>query len=238
MDLQDKVAIITGASSGIGDAVARELVGAGMKVVVTGRRAEPLKELCAELVEAVCLPGDITDASMPMRLLDMAVDAFGSCDVVFNNAGILETGSIPEVDIDRICEMVRINVEATYRMAYTAVKYFVSNGNGHLINTSSILGTKVRPGGGAYAGTKYAIEALSEALRMEVAGTDVQVSVVEPGLVATSLHDHWEVPPSEALNIPHPLKPADVARAVRFILEQPKHVRIPRLMIIPGEQGL
>lgn len=238
MDLQDKVAIITGASSGIGDAVARELVGAGMKVVVTGRRAEPLQELCAELVEAVCLSGDITDASMPMRLIDMAVDAFGSCDVVFNNAGILETGSIPEVDIDRICEMVRINVEATYRMAYTAMKYFVSNGNGHLINTSSILGTKVRPGGGAYAGTKYAIEALSEALRMEVAGTDVQVSVVEPGLVSTSLHDHWEVPPSEALNIPHPLKPADVARAVRFILEQPKHVRIPRLMIIPGEQGL
>lgn len=238
MDLQDKVAIITGASSGIGAATARELVRAGMKVVVTGRRGDRLKALCDELVESVCLVGDINDPEMPRKLINQAVTAFGQCDVVFNNAGLLETGTIEKVDIERVSEMVRVNVEATFRMAYTAVRYFLGNNSGHLINTSSVLGTKVRPGAGAYAGTKYAIEGLSEALRMELAGTDVQVSVVEPGLVATELHNHWETPPSESLNIPHPLKPEDVARAVRFILEQPKYVRIPRLMILPGEQGL
>lgn len=238
MDLQEKVAVVTGASSGIGAAVARELVGAGMKVVVSGRRGDRLNALCEELVEAVCYTGDITDPETPRQLINKAVTAFGACDVVFNNAGILETGPIDKVDIDRIAQMVRVNVEAAYRMAYTAIRYFVSNGHGHLINTSSVLGTKVRPGAGAYAGTKYAIEGLSEALRMELAGTDVQVSVVEPGLVETELHNHWETKPSEALNIPHPLKPEDVARAVRFILDQPRHVRIPRLMIVPAEQGL
>jgi NADP-dependent 3-hydroxy acid dehydrogenase YdfG len=238
MDLQDKVIIITGASSGIGEAVARELVGAGMKAVLAARRGDRLKCLADELVGAVCLPCDIIDPETPMKLIDMAVDAFGSCDVVFNNAGILETGPIEKIDIERMCEMVRVNVEAAFRMAYTAMKYFVSNGCGHLINTSSVLGTKVRSGGGAYAGTKYAIEALSEALRMEVAGTDVQVSVIEPGLVTTELHDHWETPPAEALNIPQPLKPTDVAHAVKFILSQPRNVRIPRLMVTPADQPL
>ncbi|MDX9976090.1 MAG: SDR family oxidoreductase [FCB group bacterium] len=238
MDLQGKVIIITGASSGIGEAVARELVGAGMKAVLAGRRTDRLKPLCEELIGAVCLSSDITDPDTPMRLLDMAVDAFGCCDVVFNNAGILEAAPIDKIDIDRVCGMVRTNVEAAFRMAYVAMKYFVSNKSGHLINTSSVLGTKVRPGAGAYAGTKYAIEALSEALRMEVAGTDVQVSVIEPGLVMTELHDHWETPPAEALNIPKPLQPQDVARAVRFILEQPRTVRIPRLMITPADQPL
>jgi NADP-dependent 3-hydroxy acid dehydrogenase YdfG len=238
MELQDKVIVITGASSGIGEAVARELIGAGMKAVLTGRRTDRLQALTQELVGSVCLSCEITDPQTPMRLIDMAVDAFGSCDVVFNNAGILETGPIDKIDIDRVCEMVRINVEATFRLAYVAMKYFVSNGSGHLVNTSSVLGTKVRPTAGAYAGTKFALEALSEALRMEVAGTDVQVSIVEPGLVSTGLHDHWEVPPAEALNIPNPLRPQDVARAVRFILEQPKNVRIPRLMVTPADQPL
>ncbi len=238
MDLEDRVAIVTGASSGIGAAVARELVKAGMKVVVTGRRTDRLEELCKELVEAVCLTGDINDPEMPHRLINQAVTAFGRCDVVFNNAGILETGTIGEIDIERVAEMVRINVEAAFRMSYVSLRYFLSNGHGHLINTSSLLGTKVRPTAGAYAGTKYAIEALSEALRMELSGTDVQVSVIEPGLVTTELHQRWEMPPTEKFNIKHPLKPEDVARAVRFLLEQPKHVRIPRLMIVPGEQGM
>jgi NADP-dependent 3-hydroxy acid dehydrogenase YdfG len=134
--------------------------------------------------------------------------------------------------------MVRVNVESAFRMAYVAMTHFKKAGRGHLINTSSILGTKVRPTAGAYAGTKYAIEALTEALRMEFAGTGVKVSCIEPGLVLTELHDHWKVHPRESMNIKNPLRPEDVARAIRFLLEQPAHVRIPRLMIMPGEHAM
>jgi NADP-dependent 3-hydroxy acid dehydrogenase YdfG len=238
MSLEGHVAIITGASSGIGAAVARNLYKAGVKSVLTARRSDRLAELAGELGESVYVAGDITDATLPDSLIARAVESFGRCDIVFNNAGVLEAGSIGDIDIDRVCAMVRINVESAFRMAYTALKHFRSVGRGHLITTSSILGTKVRPTAGAYAGTKYAVEALSEALRMEVAGSDIQVSVVEPGLVYTELHDAWEVHPSESMDIPHPLRPEDIARAVRFMLEQPSHVRVPRMLLVPGEQGL
>lgn len=238
MSLKGQVAIITGASSGIGVAVARNLRQAGMKLVLTARRQERLGRLASELGDAVFVAADITEPDVPAQLIDKAVGAFGRCDVVFNNAGVIEVSPIAEADLERICRMVRINVEAAYRMAYVALQYFQKVKSGHLINTSSILGTKVRPTAGAYAGTKYAIEALSEALRVELAGTNVKVSCVQPGLVLTELHNRWKVHPTESLKISSPLQPEDVARSVRFILEQPAHVRIPKLMVLPGEQQL
>jgi len=114
----------------------------------------------------------------------------------------------------------------------------VMAGAGHLVNTSSILGTKTRPTVGAYAGTKYAIEALSESLRMELAGSDVKVSCVEPGVVMTELHADWAEHPTKMFGIKAPLVPEDIARCVRFILEQPGHVRIPRMMVLPGEHAI
>lgn len=115
------------------------------------------------------------------------------------------------------------------------MQHFVERNEGHLINVSSVLGTKVRPTAGAYAGTKHAIEALSEALRMEVAATPVRVSCIEPGLVATQLHRDWGVHPTESMGISEPLQPEDVARCVAFMLTQPAHVRIPRMMVLPAE---
>ncbi len=233
-DLSEKVAVITGASSGIGLAVARELHSHGMKLTLTARSEDRLAPIKKDL-HATVLVGDITEPSLPRKLLDLAISTFGRCDVVLNNAGIIEVGTIDEINIDKVCEMVRVNVESAYRVAYTFVKYFMTQGSGHLINLSSILGTKVRPTAGAYAGTKFAIEALSEALRMEVAGTPVGVSCIEPGLVMTDLHRNWSVHPSAGMNIPHPLQPEDVARCVSFILSQPAHVKIPKLMILPSE---
>ena len=234
-DLKGQTAIITGAGSGIGRGVAHELAGAGMRLVVTARREERLKELCEQLPAAVYLAGDICDPQLPQKLLDLALERFGRCDFVFNNAGILETGRVEQIDIKRVCQSVRVNVEAAYRVAYTALMHFRSVGRGDLINMSSIMGTKVRVGGGWYAGTKYAIEALTEGLRMEFAGTDIRIACLEPGLVDTNLQGHGETPATELLGVTHPLSPADVARIIRFMLEQPSHIRIPRIMVLPGE---
>lgn len=235
--LSGKIAVITGASSGIGLAAARELHSCGMKLVLTARREDLLSRLESEL-QAAILAGDVTDLSLPGKLLELALSVHGRCDVVLNNAGMMEMGPIASIDIDKVCRMVRVNVEAAYRIAYVFMRHFVSQGHGHLVNTSSVLGTKVRPTAGAYAGTKYAIEALSEALRLETAGTAVKVSCIEPGLVMTGLHRDWPAHLRESIKMSNPLQPEDVARCVRFLLEQPDHVRIPKLMIVPGESQL
>ena len=238
MILPNSVAVITGASSGIGAAVAADLDRADVRLVLTARREDRLQKLAAQCKDAAVVAGDVLDPELPQRLIDVALERFGRCDILLNNAGVIEVGKIETIDIERVCRMVRINVEAAFRMAYVAIRHFVAVGRGHLINTSSLLGTKVRPTAGAYAGTKFAIEALSEALRLETAGTNVKVSCLEPGLVRTELHDHWEVHPTESMNVPHPLLPEDIARCVRFLLEQPEHVRIARMMVVPGEQQL
>lgn len=238
MSIQVQTGIITGATSGIGEGVARELNAAGMKLILTGRRTSRLVSLSAELGNCAVVAGDLNDIDMPQKLIEAAVNEFGSCDFVFNSAGIMHVGTIEEADIDALCRMVRVNVETATRMAYTALRHFKKAGKGHLMNVSSILGTKVRPNAGVYAGSKHSIEALTEALRMEVAKTDIQVSMIEPGVVETELQNHFPVHPKELLGITTPLQPADIARCVRFMLEQPPHVRIPVMMILPGEQPM
>lgn len=230
--------MITGASSGIGMAAARELASAGMKLVLTGRRQDALDALAAELGDAHVVVGEITDPALPQRLVGEAVSRFGRCDVVFNNAGVMIAEPVMQLDIDAACEMVRINVEAAYRMALVAMRHFLTQKRGHLVSTSSSLGVKVRPTTGAYAGTKFAIEALHEDLRMQAAGTGVRVGVIEPGLTETQLQRHMKVHPKDALGIKRMATPADVARALRFMLEQPDHVTIPRLLIQPSEQSM
>ena len=239
MELKGKVAVITGASSGIGEGAARELASAGMKLVLTARRKELLDKLATQLdTETAIVAGDLADESLPQKLIDTAVKKFGSCDVVFNNAGIMIVGSAGEIDLEDVSRMVRVNVEAVYRLAILAMRHMVKQGGGYLINTSSILGTKVRQTTGAYAGTKYAVEALTEDLRMQAAGTGVRVCALEPGLVETHLQDHFAVHPKDMLNITDMVKPADIARAIRFMLEQPDHVAIPRILVMPRDQGM
>lgn len=239
MELEGKVAVITGASSGIGEGTARELANAGMKLLLTARREELLEKIAAQLdTEVATLAGDITDESLPQKLIDTGVERFGSCDVVFNNAGVMIVGGAEDIDLEAVCRMVRVNVEAAYRLAIVAMRHLLSQGSGYLINTSSILGMKVCETTGAYAGTKYAIEALTEDLRMQAAGTRVRVCALEPGLVDTHLQDHFPIHPKDMLNIKVPLQPEDIGRTIRFVLEQPDHVAIPRILVMPAEQGM
>ncbi len=236
-ELRGKSAIVTGATSGIGRAVAEQFAASGVKVMLAGRNASKLQELAAT-TNAEVWTGDLNDPKRCDELLQSAVDRFRTVDIIVNNAGLIETGPIESIDLDRVCEMVRVNVESAFRIAYLAVRHFKANGRGHLINTSSVLGTKVRPTAGAYAGTKYAIEALSEALRMELGRTDVQITCIEPGLVLTELHNHMEVHPTKFMEIDTPLLPEDIAETVMFVLQRPGHVRIPRLMVLPKGQEL
>lgn len=237
MNLKDKVIIITGASGGIGEAVAKNLDEAGMKLVLTARSKDKLEKLASTLRHASVVPGEVTDPELPQRLLEEAINTFGQLDAVFNNAGVMNVGSIEQIDIEAVCQMVRINVESVFRLAYVALKHFKKTGSGFVINTSSISGLKTAPELAAYSGTKHAVEAFTDALRMELAGTQIGVASIQPGSVATGLYDHWEDRgKKEYILQERPLDPEDIARAVRFILEQPAHVRIPRLLIVPADQ--
>jgi len=231
---KNRVAVVTGATSGIGEAVARAFCRENINLVIHGRDRKKLATIAGE-TDAEPVAGDITGPGMASKLRDAALDRYGRCDIVVNNAGLIETGTVEDIDIEKVCEMVRVNVEAAYRVAYTFVRHFKQQNSGYLVNISSVMGTKVRATAGAYAGTKYAIEALSEALRLELSKTDIRVTCIQPGLVKTRLHRRWKTPPGKLLDIPKPLLPQDVAEAVIYILKQPPHIRIPVLMMLPRD---
>ncbi len=236
MDLCGKVAIVTGASGGIGKAIARELDSEGMKLVATARSQDKLEQLVATLQDAVFFAGEIADPATPQKLVDLALKTFGRLDLAINNAGVMTVGPIEEVDIEAICQMVRLNVEAVYRLSYTALRHFKKAESGFLINITSIAGLKTQPQYGAYNGTKHAVEAFTDSLRMELAGTGIKVAAIAPGTVDTGLYDRWGQEDKDWIMSGGSLRPEDVANSVRFILEQPDATLIPRLLIVPTDQ--
>ena len=143
-------------------------------------------------------------------------EKYGQCDVICVNAGIIESNTIEKINIDKMCMMMRLKVEMSFRLIYTFLKYFKKMGKGHVIITSSVMGTKTR-----------------ESLRMELSDTDIKITCIEPGLVETNLHNEWEIKPKELLEISHALKPEDIANAVVDVLNMPEHIRIPKYMILP-----
>jgi NADP-dependent 3-hydroxy acid dehydrogenase YdfG len=235
--LDGQVALVTGASSGIGQACARALLAAGVRVLAAGRRADRLDALASEHEQGqvVGMAGDITDPVHVDALFAGALERFGRLDIVFNNAGFMVSGPVTDLDLDLVTRMVRINVEAAFRVMHLAVLHFMGAGGGTLVSTSSSLGRKTAVHAGAYAGTKHALEALAEALRMEVAGLPIRITNLRPGLVATELHRDYAVPMGRQRGIDTPLTPEDVASSLMFVLCQPAHVRIPELLIQPAQ---
>ena len=231
-----KICLITGASSGIGYAIAKALHADKFKVIATARRLDRLNELGFDSNDIIA--GDLNLPNFQDSIVNYIFDKYGKCDYLFNCAGIMEVGPIEDIDIDRLTSMIRLNVETTFRLTYLILKRFKKQGFGHVINISSVLGSKVRPTAGGYAATKFAMEALSEALRMELTGTKIKISCIEPGLVMTELHNNWKVHPKESMNIHEPLTVENIVETVRFIISQPDHVRIAKLMILPKDHNI
>jgi NADP-dependent 3-hydroxy acid dehydrogenase YdfG len=224
----DRVLIITGASSGIGAATARHAAGAGMNVVLAARSEDKLQALASELGEdrALTVATDVTKWEDNERLVQAALDRFGRVDVVFANAGFGATRGWLNETPEHWRDMVLTNVLGaayTLRAAIPAVK----ETKGHLLITGSVAGRRVMPGS-LYSCTKWAVTAMGEAVRQDVNETGVRVTVVEPGMTDTPFFDNGAGPDA--------LKPDDIARAVMYAVSQPPHVDVNEILIRPTAQ--
>ena len=238
MDLRGSVAVVTGASSGIGAAVAKELSGAGMNLVLTARRADRLAQLADELAtKTVVHVADIADPRTPQRLLDLAQERLNRIDVLVNNAGVFTAGPLETIDLDEVSRMIDINFAAVVRSAYIFARAFKQQGSGAIINVSSIGAYLTAPMSGVYGGLKQALETFSAALRIELRGTGVKVGTIAPGTTETEIFDHMRTRGERVrADQTPPMEPADVAAAVRFMLEQPDRANVARLLIVSSSE--
>lgn len=238
MTLIDKVAIVTGASSGIGKEIAKELSKAGMKLVITARREDRLLELKASLPnDCEVLAADIGAAETADKLLVLALEKYGRADILINNAGMLSTNPIELIDIERMAEMIKVNFEAVMRLSYTFARHFKQQGDGFIINISSIGGSLSIPTWGVYCAVKAAVETFSQSLRIELGPSGVRVGVIAPGTTETEIFDvqkeNGEHPVEQDIEA---LQPEDVAQAVKFMLEQPKRANISKLHLYASSE--
>ncbi|MFN3725930.1 MAG: SDR family oxidoreductase [Allosphingosinicella sp.] len=236
--LGGRVAVVTGASSGIGAAIARDLAPLGVKLVLTARRGERLDALAAELGgEAATLAADVAAPDTASRLLELALDRFGAADILVNNAGVFRSGSLDSFDLDQLASMTTLNFDAVVRSCYVFARAMKAAGRGAIVNVSSIGAHLTAPGSGVYGGLKRGMETFTEALRIELADTGVRVGLVAPGSTETEIFDHIPAPnrPGAAQPIPM-LQPRDVAEAVRYLLVQPARANVARVHIYSSGQ--
>ena len=221
----DRVFLITGASSGIGAATARAAAEAGYRPVLAARSEDKVKALAAEL-DGLAVRCDVTEWDDQQTLVQAALDAYGRIDVVFANAGFGGPRGFEKSDPDEFRAMVLTNVLG---VAYTirATMPALRDSMGHLLITSSIAGRRALPGS-LYSATKHAATAMGEAARLDFNDTGVRVTLIEPGMVDTPFFDS---PPKIAA-----LKPDDIARAVMFAVSQPRHVDVNEILVRPTDQ--
>ena len=240
MNLHDKVAIVTGASSGIGEAIARELSGLGVRLVLTARREERLAALMATLPSpCVALPAAIEEAGTPAVLLALALEKFGRADILINNAGIFVSARIDTVDLDELSQMMRVNFDAVVRGSYVFARHFKAQGGGAIINVSSIAAYLSSSSVGVYSGLKHALEVFTSALRVELNGSGVKVGTIAPGTTQTEIFDRLRAQGTAVGADKTPaLDPADIAAAVRFMLEQPERANVARMLLVSASESI
>lgn len=244
MDLRDKVAIVTGASSGIGEAVALELRAAGARVVITARREDRLAALATRIdgdsgasCARLCAP--IEDVDTAPRLLALALSRFGRADILVNNAGVFLAGSVDTLELEAMSQMVRVNFDAVVRHSYLFGRHFKAQRSGAIVNVSSIAAYLSSSSVGVYSGIKHAVEVFTAALRVELGPHGVRVGSIAPGSTDTEIFDSLrrEGAPVRADATPK-LSPGDVATAVRFMLEQPGHANVARMLLVSAQESV
>jgi NADP-dependent 3-hydroxy acid dehydrogenase YdfG len=248
--LDGTVALVTGASSGIGEASARALAAEGAAVALVARRTDRLEALHREIADAggraAIITADVTDETQARDAVARAVDELGRLDTVINNAGVMLLGPIVDADVSEWRRMVDVNVSGLLYVAHAAVPHLLKaadeggRGVSDLVNVSSVAGRLVRNGSGVYNATKHAVGAFSESLRQEVTRRHLRVSLVEPGAVATELAGHNRPEIQEGMrqrfaNLER-LQAEDIADAVTYIVTRPRHVAVNEILIRPTEQ--
>ena len=244
--IQNKVVVITGASSGLGEATARLLAGEGAIVVLGARRVERIQSLAQELNDrggkALAIATDVTHADQVKRLVDAAVQTYGRIDIMINNAGLMPSSPLERLKIADWDRMIDVNIKGVLYGIAAALPYMQQQKAGHIINVSSVAGHKVRPGGAVYSATKFAVRVLSEGLRMEVKPYNIRTTVISPGAVATELPDSM-TEPDIAENFQKfyaeiAIPAESFARAVAFAISQPEDVDINEILFRPTRQEL
>jgi NADP-dependent 3-hydroxy acid dehydrogenase YdfG len=249
-ELDGTVALVTGASSGIGEATAVALAAQGAAVAVAARRKERLDELVSRISgsggKALAIETDVTDQEQARALVERTVSELGRLDTLVNNAGQMLLGPILDAPTEEWDRMIALNLQGLLYCSHAALPHLMSavesspRGVADLINISSVAGRVARAGSGVYNLTKWGVGAFTESLRQEVTTRNVRVSVVEPGAVATELTDHLrpeirEQTKNRFAGVER-LESEDIARTIEFIVTQPRRVAINEVLIRPTNQ--
>lgn len=251
--LTGTVAIVTGASSGIGEATAKRLAEHGASVAVVARRKDRLDALVAKIEAAggtaLAIEADITDRNQAEQAVAAVTNRFGRLDILINNAGLMLLGTVLDQDVDEWERMIAVNQKALLYMTNAALPHLLTAAEDDLrkvadiVNISSIAGRQAWPKFGVYNMTKFGVNGFTEALRQEVTQKHVRVGVLEPGAVATELVSHNnqtvkdELAASDAKNIPERLQPEDIAESIAFMVTRPRRASIAELWNMPTSQA-
>jgi len=235
--IKDKVIVITGASSGIGAYAARKLAELGAKVVLAARREDQLKTLAAEIGEnAIYVVTDVAKRTDLDNLIQQAIAKFGRVDVMWNNAGIMPISFFEEGHVDEWDKMIDINIKGVLYSINAVLPHMLQRGEGHILSTSSVGGLKTSPGIGVYSGTKFAVKAIMETLREEVAQT-IKVTTIYPGATKSELGRDITSPKIKGLygnltNMPK-LDEEAIANAVIYAISQPDNITVNEVVVRP-----
>ncbi|WP_136622658.1 MULTISPECIES: SDR family oxidoreductase [Mesorhizobium] len=241
-NIKGKVVVITGASSGLGEAAARLLAKEGARLVLGARRLDRLQALAGELSlgKGAILATDVTDVGQVRRLVDHAVKMHGRVDVIINNAGLMPHSPLERGKVEDWDRMIDVNIKGVLYGIAAALPHMKTQKSGHIINVSSVAGHKVGPGGAVYAATKHAVRVISEGLRQEVKPYNIRTTVISPGAVATELPNsvtEADVAVGVRALYDRVAIPADsFARTVVFAMSQPDEVDINEILFRPTAQ--
>ena len=240
--LTGRVAMVTGASSGIGEAAARALAAAGASVAVSARRADRLHALVAQIEAAggvaVALPGDVAAEAEAVQALEECVLRFGRIDILVNSAGVIQSGGVESLSTDEWRRVIDINLLGTLYTCKAALRFMKPQGSGDIINISSTAGRRAAGAFGPYSTSKFGLTGLTEGLRQEVGGAGIRVSIIEPGATQTEVADGIADPTMRAAMTQHvskdgTMQPSDIAEASVFITSLPRRANVSQILIRP-----